>query len=952
MSISWNEIKTRAAGFVNEWKDRAPAAREEADAQTFENDFFRIFGVERSQVAIFEHKVRLDDDAKGYIDLFWKGHIIIEMKSPGKDLDKAYEQARDYALALEPSKLPKAILVCDFNRFRYYDLTDDARLYEFPLSDLVRNVELFGDLAGYKDVEYKKQDEVNVRAAETMGRLHDRLKEVGYSGHPLEVYLVRLLFCLFADDTGIFEPDAFIKYIIGRTNPDGSDLGLHLEKIFETLNKPPERRQSTLDSQLNQFPYVNGGLFEERLDAADFDSKMRESLIDCCSLDWSRISPAIFGAMFQSVMNAQERRNLGAHYTSEENILKLIHPLFLDELWAEFDRIKALKSEVRKVRLHEFHERLAGLKFLDPACGCGNFLVITYRELRILELEVIRELLGGERLLDVDHYIKVNVDQFYGIEIEEFPAQIAEVALWLMDHQMNMLVRDKFGEYYIRIPLRKSATILCANALTTDWETVVPKTELSYILGNPPFGGARIMDENQKADLLAVFDGLKNAGNLDFVTAWYKKAALYIQGTKIEGAFVSTNSICQGEQVPILWPELMDRHGVVINFAHTTFRWSNEARGQAAVYCVIVGFGPAERKAKRLFQYASVDGEPVEVAAKNINAYLIDAPSVFIDSRRDPICDVSPVIFGNMPNDGGNLLLTAEERDAILKIEPRTNSVIKLFFGAEDFIHNTPRYCLWLLGVNPAEFKDCKVVTDRIERVRKMRATSSRPATRELARTPSLFGEIRQPASDYILIPRHSSEKRRYIPIGFLPKDIIAGDSNLIIPDATKFEFGVITSLMHMSWMRYVCGRLELRYRYSATLVYNNFPWPEPSDKQKAEIEAAAQGVLDARAKFPEASLADLYDPDLMPPDLTRAHDRLDRLVEKAYGRTFESDAERAAFLFERYRALTADLFTEAGGGKKARRKGEARLHKEMNPIQADPQGFDGYTSTDKGRAD
>ena len=628
MAISWNEIKTRAAAFVNEWNDKALTAREEADAQSFENDFFHIFGVERSRVAIFEQKVRLDDDARGYIDLFWKGHIIVEMKSPGKDMQRAYEQAKAYANALAPADVPKCILICDFRHFHYYDLLDNARRHEFPLSELTDHVELFSDLAGYKDVEYKKQDAVNVEAAERMGRIHDALKAIGYEGHQLEVYLVRLLFCLFADDTGIFEPpDSFIKYILQRTNVDGSDLALHLQSIFDVLNKADDKRLKNLDQQLNAFPYINGGLFEERLDTASFDSAMRESLIACCQLDWSKISPAIFGAMFQSVMNTVERRNLGAHYTSEENILKLIHPLFLDELWEEFDKIKALKSDVRLARLNTFHDKLARLRFLDPACGCGNFLVITYRELRILELSVIKELLGPNRLLDVDHYIKVNVDQFYGIEIEEFPAQIAEVAMWLMDHQMNLLVRDMFGEYYVRIPLRKSATILCANALTTDWETVVPKTELSYILGNPPFVGFHLMNESQKADVRLVFENDKNAGILDMVTAWYKKAAEYIQGTRIEVAFVSTNSICQGEAVAPLWNMLFNKYEIKINFAHQTFRWNNEARGVAAVFCVIIGFATVDRKFKTIFQYSSVDGEPVKTNAKEINAYLVNAPS-------------------------------------------------------------------------------------------------------------------------------------------------------------------------------------------------------------------------------------------------------------------------------------------------------------------------------------
>ena len=616
MALSLNEIKLRAQAFVLNWKDKAVTAREEADAQTFENEFFAIFGVPRSKIAVFEQKVKLQDGSNGYIDLFWKGYILIEMKTPGKDRKKAFEQAKTYANALQNTDMPKGILICDFCNFDYYNLEKNAECTSFTLEDLPEYIGLFAFLAGYKDVEYKKQDAVNIEAAEKMGELHDTLKAIGYTGHHLELYLVRLLFCLFADDTDIFEHDHFIKYILQRTNVDGSDLAMHIQKIFEVLNTPADRRLKTLDEQLSLFPYVNGGLFKETLPIADFTSAMREKLIQCCNLDWSKISPAIFGAMFQSVMNPDERHSLGAHYTSEENILKLIHPLFLDELWKEFDEYKKQVSGARIKNLNSFHTKIASLKFLDPACGCGNFLVLAYRELRLLELAIVEELENsGQQILDIDNFLRVTVNQFYGIEIEEFPAQIAQTALWLMDHQMNRLVSSRLGRYFIRIPIAASAKIIQGNALSLDWEQVVPKKELSYILGNPPFLGARVMSKEQSAEIACLFNGVKNAGNLDYVTGWYKKAAEYIQRTQIECAFVSTNSICQGQQVPILWPNLFAR-GVHINFAHQTFKWSNEARGNAAVYCIIVGFSLRNRTEKQLFLYDDIKGKGLFSAAE------------------------------------------------------------------------------------------------------------------------------------------------------------------------------------------------------------------------------------------------------------------------------------------------------------------------------------------------
>jgi hypothetical protein len=937
--ISWNEIRARAAKFADGWKDRAPAAREEADAQTFENEFFHVFGVPRSKVAVFERKVTLRDgfDAApdlfgepapagtGYIDLFWPAHILAEMKTPGKDLQKAYEQAKRYANALSGKDLPRGILICDFVNFHYYDLRDNAKPYRFTLAQLPEYVELFGYLAGYREIVFEKADPVNIEAAELMDKLHDRLKETGYSGHALEVYLVRLVFCLFADDTGIFEPDHFVAYIAGRTSPDGSDLALHLAKIFEVLNTGAGKRALNMDEQLNAFPYINGGLFEERLGIADFDSAMRDTLLACCRLDWGKISPAVFGALFQGVMDEGERHDLGAHYTSEENILKVIRPLFLDGLRAEFEKIKKFVSEARAARLAVFHDKLASLAFLDPACGCGNFLVVAYRELRRLEIDVIKEIHGLRNTAaavkwDVENVVKVNVNQFYGVELEDFPVQIAQTALWLADHQMNRAVSDTFGVPFLRIPLTASATIVHGNALALDWTEIIPPAKLSYILGNPPFLGARIMNEKQKKEVGRIFNNMKGFGELDYVTCWYKKAAQYIQDTPIEVSFVSTNSICQGLQVPILWTELLNRHGIKINFAHQTFKWSNEARGKAAVYCVIIGFGLADRKTKKLYRYETVTGEPIETAANQINAYLVDSRDIFIQSRATPLCSGVPEMnFGNMPADGGKLLFSTEEKDAFLKAEPDAAPWIKRFISAHEFINNEQRWCLWLVGIEPSELRRLKLVYARVKEVKSIREASARP---QLAAIPHLFAQITQPAGqDFILIPSTSSENRKYIPIGFFSADNIAANSCHIIPNGTVYHFGVLTSAMHMAWVRRVCGRLESRYRYSKDIVYNNFPWPAPADKQKAAIERAAQAVLDARALFPASSLADLYDPLTMSPELTKAHQKLDKAVEKAYGRVFADDAERVAYLFELYQQKCGELFAET----KRRGKGRKR---------------------------
>jgi hypothetical protein len=905
MALSWNEIKDRALNFSKEWAD---TSNEEADAKPFLVEFFNVFGISSKRVSTFEHRVKKLDDKDGYIDLLWKGTILIEMKSRGKNLDKAYQQAKDYTHGLKQHELPKYILISDFENFRLYDLEEDKTV-DFKLNDLINNVQHFGYILGYQKKVYKEQDPANIKAAELMGKLHDRLEEIGYTGHPLEVYLVRILFLLFSEDTTIFNKQQFQEYLEHRTAEDGSDLASKLQELFQVLNTPKENRFKNLDEQLADFPYVSGKLFEENLPTASFDTKMRQALLDCCYIDWSKISPAIFGSMFQSVMNPKERRNLGAHYTSETNILKLIKPLFLDDLWKEFESIKDNKN-----KLPEFHKKLSTLKFLDPACGCGNFLVITYRELRLLELEILRASnKTGQRVFDVREIIYLDVDMMCGIEYEEFPARIAEVAMWLIDHQMNMQISNEFGQYFVRLPLKKSAKIVHGNALQTDWENVVSKSDLSFILGNPPFIGKKEQKPEQKADMEKVFANIKGSGVLDYVTAWYLKAAQYIQNTKIKVAFVSTNSICQGEQVGLLWTILFNQYKIKIHFAHRTFSWRNEAKGNAAVHCVIVGFANYDTNYKSIFEYEDIKGEPHEIKVKNINPFLVEGKDITVENRKSPICNVPEIIYGSMPIDEGNLILTDEEKEEAVKNEPQIINTIKKYTGGDEFINNKKRWCLWLQNIEPSVLKNSKFILDRIDRTKKFRLSSNRAATNKLAEKPMLFGEIRQPNSKYIIIPKVSSENRKYIPIGILEPTTITSGSALIIPNANLFMFGIMTSVMHMTWMAHICGRLESRFQYSASIVYNNFPFPDnPNDKQVKAIETAAQNVLDTRLQFPNSSLADLYDPLTMPPALVKAHNELDKAVDQAYRpQTFTSEANRMVFLFELYEKYTADLFTK-----------------------------------------
>lgn len=901
MPLSWNEIRDRSLTFSREWADESS---EDAEAKSFWDGFFNVFGITRRRVASFEAPVKKGDGHGGFIDLLWKGVLLVEHKSLGKDLDRAAKQAFDYFPGLKERDLPRYVLVSDFARFRLYDL-DTNEQHNFTLAELSKHVQLFGFIAGYQTRSFGQQDPVNVQAAEKLGKLHDLFKATGYDGHPLEVLLVRLLFCLFSEDTALFERCQFQDYLEQRTAEDGSDLGMHLAQFFQVLDTPPEKRSKTLDEQLAAFPYVNGQLFSEMLPITSCDKSMRETLLDCCALDWSRISPAIFGSLFQSIMDTTARRNLGAHYTGETNILKLIRPLFLDELWAEFHKIKNNRN-----KLFEFLKKLGHLNFFDPACGCGNFLVIAYRELRLLELEVLRHVRQNDQLmLDVFELIGVNVDQFHGIEIEEWPARIAEVALWLTDHQMNLQVSEEFGQYYARLPLKKAPHIVHGNALRLDWRDVVAPHRLSYLLGNPPFVGKKEQNSLQKADLQFVFAGMNGAGTLDFVTCWYRKAADYLaDNPTIRAGFVSTNSITQGEQVGILWPDLFKR-GIKIQFAHRTFQWSSEARGRAAVHCVIIGFGLLDTTEKLIFDYDTPQSEPHAVKAININPYLVDGDDIVVEKKNASLCSAPEINKGSEATDFGHLILTPEDKAQLCLLEPNAEKWIYRFVGGEELINDIERWCLWLVDISPNELKHLPSVLKRVEAVREARLASKKQRTQEWAAKSALFSENRQPTTDYLAIPKVSSERRKFIPIGFLPASFIASGSLLVIPGADHYHFGVLSSTMHNAWMRAVCGRLESRYQYSAGIVYNNFPWPEPTEKQQAAIEAAAQKVLDVRTNYPSATLADLYDPLTMPPDLVKAHQTLDKSVDAAYGKTsFKTEAERVAFLFERYQQLTAPL--------------------------------------------
>ena len=812
MRLSWNEIRTRASKFVREWAD---AAYEKGETQSFYNDFFEIFGVRRRTVARYEEHVRRLDDTSGFIDLFWPGVLLVEQKSAGRDLVAASQQAGSYFAALPERDRPRYQLLCDFRSFELLD-RDEREETRFTLADLPQHVEKFGFIIGVQRRTFRDQDPVNIEASELIARLHDALKASGYDGHDLELFLVRTVFCLFADDTGIFEPrDIFLQFIEERTAADGADLGPWMARLFQVLNTPSDRRSRALDEDLARFPHVNGELFAEPLRIPDFDAAMRQALLDAGRFDWTAISPAIFGALFQSVMEPVDRRAQGAHYTTEKNILKVIEPLFLDDLRAEFRRLQARRDGRSMADLRKFRDKLGTLRLFDPACGCGNFLIIAYRELRALEIDVLREIASKASATQLVLAVQsvVEVDQFYGIEIGEFPARIAATALWMMDHIMNNRLSLEFGQTYARIPIEKSPHVHCADALEIDWADVLPPDECSYVFGNPPFGGAKFQSPEQRAQVRRVAALGGSGGTLDYVTAWFIRAGDYVRRAQPpDGArpprigFVATNSITQGEQVAQLWPLLFDRRRLEIAFAHRTFAWGSDARGKAHVHVVIIGLDAAEHASrdKRLFSYENINGEPLEGAHAVITPYLFDGgalvdPHLVVRKESEPINGMRRLITGTQPLEGGHLTFSTDAKAAFIEREPDAAPYFRPFPGAREFIRGLERWILHTAGIPPHVLRDLPETRARLQRVRNFRARSKRQTTLRLADYPTAYGVTVLPDTLFLIVPQVSSERREYVPIGWLEPPIIPSEKLRLLPDATLTDFALLTSAMHMA---------------------------------------------------------------------------------------------------------------------------------------------------------
>ena len=899
-----NEKEQRAAAreFAADWAGRGD---EKQETQSFWLALLqKVFGVEEPEKYIsFERRVEVDDTRTGrsttkFIDGYIaQTRVLIEQKGQDIDLSKGYkqsdgsllspyQQARRYGGYLPQPEQPRWIVVCNFREFQIHDMNrpnDEPELLE--LADLEKEHSRLRFLIDTTSEHIKKEMEISLKAGELVGILYDALlAQYQNPDDPktlkdLNALCVRLVFCLYAEDAAIFgRPLMFHDYLQAHR----AEARRALIDLFRVLDQKPEQRDPYMDDDLAAFPYVNGGLFgDENIVIPRLTDEIIDLILKNASedFDWSDISPTIFGAVFESTLNPETRRSGGMHYTSIENIHKVIDPLFLDDLRAELDEIKKLTVErTRKARLEDYQKKLAGLTFLDPACGSGNFLTETYLSLRRLENEAIAELHHDQIMMDMDTPIQVSISQFYGIEINDFAATVAKTALWIAESQMMKETEDVVHMTLDFLPLKTNASIVEGNALLIDWADVVPKNRLNYIMGNPPFVGARLMGKGQKDDVNLIFKGWKNAGNLDYVCCWYKKAADLMVGTDIRTALVSTNSVAQGETVANLWKPLFEA-GVHIDYAYRTFRWDSEAKSKAHVHCVIIGFSTAPNKAAKTL-YVGDHAQSVQ----NINGYLIDADNIFVESRNKPLCDIPSIGIGNKPIDGGNYLFSKDEMNAFIKKEPSAAQYFKPWYGSQEFINRCPRYCLWLGDCSPSELRKMPECMKRVEAVRALRLASKSAGTVKLADRPTHFHVENMPSGTYVVIPEVSSEKRKYIPMGFMTPDILCSNLVKIVPNASLFHFGVLTSNVHMAWVRAVCGRLKSDYRYSKDVVYNNFPWPTPTPEQKAKIEQTAQAILDARSLYPDCSLADLYDEATMPPELRKAHQQNDRAVMQAYG--------------------------------------------------------------------
>ena len=924
------EQKNASKKFVENWNGKG---YEKGESQKFWLDLLcNVFGIQDfSTFVFFENQIKdkiQDKTITNFIDVYIPStKVMIEQKSSGKDLRKPikqsdgsfltpFQQAKKYIAGLPLSQHPRWVITCNFEEFLVYDMEQpNGEPESILLKDLEKEYYRLSFLTEQENIHIKKELEVSKKAGDIIGEIYDAIlsqyKDAQNPSHStlksLNMLCVRIVFCLYAEDAGIFgHKSIFGDYL---KSFEAKDLRRALLDLFQILDQKPEERDEYLEENLAAFPYVNGGLFtEEDKTIPPLTEDIKELLVKHASseFDWSEISPTIFGAIFESTLNPETRRKGGMHYTSIENIHKVIDPLFMDELNEEFETIKELKQEkTKETKLIDFQKKLGSLKFLDPACGSGNFLTETYLSLRRLENEILKQLFKGGQMLIGFHDdwkpIEVSIEQFYGIEINDFASVVAKTALWIAESQM-MKETEKLVEKQLNfLPLKSYANIVEGNALRIDWETVVPKNELNYIMGNPPFVGYDFMNTSQKEDMQTYF-GFKT-GRLDYVTAWYIKSAQFIKESKIACSFVSTNSITQGVQVPDLWIPMIRKYNVHINFAYKTFIWNSEASLKAQVHCVIIGFSSlVSQKNKLLF-----DESGTKKIVSNINPYLIESEDIIVEKRSSALCDVSNLILGNMPKDGGGFVLTPEEKKEFIKNEPLSEQWIKPYIGAVEFINNKQRYCLWLPKANPSELKKCPMVMSRIQQVKEFRLASKAPSTRFFAETPTLFCQIAQPESDFIIVPKTSSGRRQYVPIGFATKDIIVSDLVFIIPNANIYEFGILSSCVHNSWVRVVGGRLKSDYRYSRDIVYNTFPWPTPTDEQKAKIEKTAQAILDTRAKYPECSLADLYDETVMPPELRKAHQENDKAVMSAYGFSSKmTESEIVAELFKMYEKLTA----------------------------------------------